>query len=51
MTSIGFTGKTAAKMSNYTSLGVGAIFYQAPPSAFVIWFDDLAIDDNQIGCQ
>jgi hypothetical protein len=51
VTSIGFTGKAAAKMSSYTSIAVGAIFYQTPPSAFVIWFDDLAIDDNQIGCQ
>ena len=51
VTQIGFTGKAAAKMSNYTALAVGAIFYQTPPSPFTIWFDDLAIDDNQIGCQ
>jgi hypothetical protein len=51
VTSIGFTGKTAAKMSSYTALALGAIFYQAPPSPFTIWFDDLAIDDQQIGCR
>jgi hypothetical protein len=51
VTMIGFTGKTAAKMSNYTALGLGAIFYQTPPSPFTIWFDDLANDDNQNGCQ
>jgi hypothetical protein len=51
VTQIGFTGKSGAKMSNYTALAVGAIFYQTPPSPFTIWFDDLAIDDNQIGCQ
>jgi hypothetical protein len=51
VTMIGFTGKTAAKMSNYTSVGVGVIFYQPPPSPFTVWFDDLAIDDNQIGCK
>jgi hypothetical protein len=51
VTQIGFTGKAAAKMSNYTSLAVGAIFYQMPPSPFTIWFDDLAINDTQIGCQ
>ena len=51
VTSIGFTNKgAAAKMSSYTALGLGAIFYQMPPSPFTIWFDDLAIDDNQIGC-
>ena len=51
VTQIGFTGKSGARMSSYTSLGVGAIFYQNPPSPFTIWFDDLAIDDSQIGCQ
>jgi hypothetical protein len=50
VTQIGFTNRTGSRMSNYTSLGVGAIFYQTPPSPFTIWFDDLAIDDNQIGC-
>jgi hypothetical protein len=51
VTSIGFTGNSNAKMSSYTTLVVGSIFYQTPPSAFVIWFDDLAINDTQIGCQ
>jgi hypothetical protein len=51
VTTIGFTGNAAAKMSTYTSLGLGAFFYQAAQSPFTIWFDDLAIDDNQIGCQ
>jgi hypothetical protein len=50
VTQLAFTGRTGAKMSNYTSVGVGAIFYQTPTSPFTIWFDDLAIDDNQIGC-
>jgi len=45
------TGRSGARMSNYSALAVGAIFYQAPPSPFTIWFDDLAIDDSQIGCQ
>ncbi len=51
VTQLAFTGRSGAKMSNYTALAVGAIFYQTPPSPFTIWFDDLAIDDNQIGCQ
>ncbi len=49
--SIGFTGKADAEMSSYASIIVGAEFYQMPPTPFVVWFDDLAIDDNQIGCQ
>jgi len=41
-------------MSNYTAVVVGATWYQQAGtilSPFVIWFDDLAIDDNRIGCQ
>jgi hypothetical protein len=38
-------------MVNYTSIIVGATYYQTPASAWIMWFDDLAIDDNQIGCQ
>ena len=51
VTQLAFTNRPGAKMSNYTAIAVGAIFYQMPPSPFTIWFDDLAIDDNQIGCQ
>ncbi|HEX3694075.1 MAG TPA: hypothetical protein VH374_01700 [Polyangia bacterium] len=51
VTQLAFTGKTNSKMSNYTSIGVGTIFYQTPLTPVVVWFDDLAIDDNQIGCQ
>ena len=48
---IGFTGKDDAQMAAYSAITVGAEFYQVPPKPFVMWFDDLAIDDNQIGCQ
>jgi hypothetical protein len=48
---IGFTGKADAQMSSYGSVIVGAEFYQVPPKPFVVWFDDLAIDDNRVGCQ
>ena len=51
VTSIGFTGKAAAKMSTYTALGVGPIFYVAPTGPFTAWIDDLAVDDQKIGCQ
>ncbi len=49
--SIGFTGKADSEMGDYTAVIVGSTFYQKPPSAFVIWFDDLAIDDAQVGCK
>jgi hypothetical protein len=51
VTSIGFTGKADSQMANYTSIIVGSTFYHSPPAPFVMWFDDLAIDDAQIGCQ
>ncbi|HEY6476134.1 MAG TPA: hypothetical protein VI456_06095, partial [Polyangia bacterium] len=51
VTQIAFTGNANAKMSAWTALGVGEIFYQQPPSTLVMWFDDLAINDSQIGCQ
>jgi len=49
--SIEFTGKADSQMSDYTAVIVGATFYQMPNAAFVMWFDDLAIDDTQIGCK
>ena len=51
VTQIGFTGQSDSQMSNYTSIIVGSTFYQTPPAPFVMWFDDLAIDDAQVGCQ
>jgi len=36
----------------FTAVGLGTIFYTPTlPSPLVTWFDDLAIDDTQIGCQ
>jgi hypothetical protein len=51
VTQIGFTNNSNAKMMAWQTIAVGAIFYQSPPSAVVAWFDDLAIDDEQIGCK
>jgi hypothetical protein len=51
VTTIGFMNKTTAEMVDYTAVIVGATFYQMPPSPWIMWFDDLAIDDTQIGCQ
>ena len=50
--SIGFTGKTCTQVANgYTAVIVGSTTYQTPlPGPRIIWFDDLAIDDNRIGC-
>ena len=50
VTQLAFTGKTGARMSTYASIGLGTIYYQAPPAPIVMWFDDLAIDDNRVGC-
>ena len=50
VTQLTFTGKTGARMSTYKSIGLGTIYYQMPPNPIVMWFDDLAIDDNRVGC-
>jgi hypothetical protein len=53
VTALAFTGKQDSQMSSYTSLIVGATHYQdtalTPP--FVVWFDDLAVADTQVGCE
>jgi len=51
VTSLAFTNNANAKMSSYTAIVVGSIFYQTPPSPFVLWLDDLALNDTQIGCK
>jgi hypothetical protein len=45
-------GSTTANMPTaFSAVGLGTIFYTPTlPSPLVTWFDDLAIDDNQIGC-
>jgi hypothetical protein len=48
---IAFTGRSGARMSNYSDIALGTIFFQQPPNPVVVWFDDLAIDDSRIGCQ
>ncbi|MDF3068772.1 MAG: hypothetical protein K0R38_4373 [Polyangiaceae bacterium] len=49
---LAFTGQEA-QMSAYTSILVGATHYQdeAVLRPFVMWIDDLAINDTQVGCQ
>ncbi len=50
VTQLAFTGMTGARMSDYRSIGLGTIYYQVPPAPVVMWFDDLAIDDDRVGC-
>ena len=52
VTALAFTGKDN-QMTNYTTIIVGATHYQTDPltGPFTVWFDDLAINDTQIGCQ
>ena len=55
VTSIGFdygAGSTKANMpAAFTAVGLGAYFFADLQSQLVTWFDDLAIDDKQIGCK
>jgi len=52
VTELAFTG-VDNQMSDYKSIIVGATHYQSDTLSepFVMWFDDLAIDDAQIGCK
>lgn len=43
-------GSTKAQIGQYTQIIVGWINYQTPKTPNQAWFDDLAIDDNRIGC-
>jgi hypothetical protein len=47
-----FPGENACfKAANgFTGVIVGSLTYITPPGRRVVWFDDLAIDDNRIGC-
>jgi len=52
ITQMAFSNKAAAQMVNYTTIVVGTTYYQDTTlsPAFVAWFDDVAIDDQQIHC-
>ena len=52
ITQMAFSNKAAAQMVNYTAIVVGTSYYQDTTlsPAFVAWFDDIAIDDQQIHC-
>jgi hypothetical protein len=49
---INFENEPAANMNEFSDISVGAICYILPlaPTDFTAWFDDLAIDDQRIGC-
>jgi hypothetical protein len=50
--SYGAGSQKANMPTAFSGVGLGTIFYTATlPSALVTWFDDLAIDDTQIGCK
>lgn len=51
---IGFMARSNASMSQYTEVVVGATYYQESnviSSPFTVWFDDLAIHDERVGCE
>lgn len=50
VTDIAFQGVAGAHIADFNSLIVGWINYQSPSTPNEGWFDDLAIDDQRIGC-
>ena len=54
VTKLAFSNRADAEMpASYTALILGAAYYQTDTltGPFTMWIDDLAIDDNQIGCE
>lgn len=51
LTSLAFTGKTEARLADFTSIALGAIYYVPSNGTLTTYLDDLAIDDARIGCQ
>ncbi len=47
---IAFMGETGAHIADFSSIIVGWINYQSPSTPNEGWFDDLALDDERIGC-
>jgi hypothetical protein len=51
VTSISFTNRGGANMSMpFTDVILGSTSYQGPNGPWIMWIDDLAISDTQIGC-
>ena len=50
VTEIAFTGVPGAHIEGFESIIVGWIDYQSPSTPNEGWYDDLAIDDERIGC-
>lgn len=50
---ITFENEPGADMNQFSHISVGSICYILPlaPTEFTAWFDDLAIDDERIGCE
>ena len=54
VTALAFANRTNAEMpTSYGAVILGATYYQTDvlTGPFTMWIDDLAIDDNRIGCQ
>ena len=47
---LAFEGVAGAHIADFDKIIVGWINYQSPSTPNVGWFDDLALDDEQIGC-
>jgi hypothetical protein len=50
VTDLAFSGVEGAHIAEFDEIVVGWINYQSPSTPNVGWFDDLVLDDAQIGC-
>lgn len=51
LTSIAFTGRTGARLADFTNIALGSIDSVPSNGTLDAWLDDLAIDDARVGCQ
>ncbi len=52
VTAMGFTGRTGARLADFTTLAVGSIHYVPSNGTLRVWIDDVAVDGAaRIGCQ
>jgi hypothetical protein len=46
-----FSGRTGARLQDFTRVVLGALYYVPSNGTLTAWVDDLAVDVNRIGCQ
>ncbi|MBL8915148.1 MAG: hypothetical protein JNM17_30870 [Archangium sp.] len=51
LNSLMFSGNSNARLADFTNVALGTIYYVNSNGTLTAYLDDLAIDDNRVGCQ